>query len=671
MDTLMTISTPSDSSWDAGLTDEQRAAACYVGSHMRLLAGPGTGKTHTLTRRVLYLVTEQGVPPSRILCLTFTRVAAYDLRAKIQRHLKPMGLDFPHVSTLHAFALRQLLRNATLIDSLPRPLRIADDWEEKEVIFEDMKVLLNRRVNQVRADFRKLSADWETLRAEEENWRSEFQDAELLGAWEEHRRIYGYTLRSELVYQLKQALVQMPGFLLESGFDHVLIDEYQDLNLCDLAIADWLTLHGAQLLAAGDDDQSIYGFRYAHPSGIRDFLDQFPSATSFELSLCKRCGSRILNFALWVAQQDRDRVAKNLRAAPEQPEGEVHLLSFRRGAEETRAVARICKRLIEKGTPPREILILLRSDHRRAFSRPLHAALEDQGVPVASKASKDSPLDTIAGRRLLALLRLSCNRRDHLAWRTRLKLTPRIGPQAIGSLYERARQNGTTFSEALEHVLLHPNMVDAGIRRVASEARAVLDTLDYVFGETDGSTTDPTRLDADDTVPEQLTERIRNAVERDVQNSAERDTLLAHLIQIAVTSGVGDVSGLLTAIAVGREKLEPELEPDRVNILTMHQAKGLDSDVTFIVAAEDEYLPQSDELVAVADDRRLLYVSMTRARKMLFITYSAQRSGPQMHTGRTGGVQTRHLSRFLRSGPAQVENGEQLANTFASKHDPS
>jgi len=123
--------------WDEELTEEQRTAASHLGSPARVLAGPGTGNTRVLTRRIQFLIQEKEVPPEGILALTFTRAAAHELRQRLQSAMP--GEPQPRVSTLHSFALRQLLRNAPTLITLPQPLRIADDWEERRIILEDIK----------------------------------------------------------------------------------------------------------------------------------------------------------------------------------------------------------------------------------------------------------------------------------------------------------------------------------------------------------------------------------------------------------------------------------------------------------------------------------------------------------------------------------------------------
>ena len=221
--------------WDDHLLQAQRAAAAHAGTHARLLAGPGTGKTLTLTRRICFLVTERNISAENILALTFTRAAAWELRQRVANELGENSS--PHISTLHSFALRQLLKNEKRMKGLPQPLRIADDWEERNIVQRDLKDLLKLpHIDRAKELLNELSADWQSLTADEEDWEKRFPNPAFLGAWREHRQIYGYTLRSELVYQLKKGLELRGDFKLDGQIEYLLVDEYQDLNRCDLAV---------------------------------------------------------------------------------------------------------------------------------------------------------------------------------------------------------------------------------------------------------------------------------------------------------------------------------------------------------------------------------------------------------------------------------------------------
>src|SRR4051794_4126491 len=189
--------------WDEDLTSEQRQAAGAALGHAVLLAGPGTGKTFVLVRRVEYLIEEHSVDRARITALTFSRAAAAEMRDRLETRLGHRGKKV-RVSTLHSYALQQLLVHGSR--QLPEPLRIADDWEERNIVVEESARLLRRRVREISngrdGALDRLGGDWNTLKIDGSGWEAGYPDAEFLGAWRKHREVYGYTLRSELVYQL-------------------------------------------------------------------------------------------------------------------------------------------------------------------------------------------------------------------------------------------------------------------------------------------------------------------------------------------------------------------------------------------------------------------------------------------------------------------------------------
>ena len=433
--------------WDDNLLPEQRTAARHAGSHARLLAGPGTGKTLTLTRHVCFLVSELSVPVEDILAVTFTRAAARELRQRVEREL---GMEnCPRISTLHSFALRQLMRHSRLITELPQPLRIADNWEERSVILEDIKRLLDlRKISDARDLLNELSSDWQTLTADEAEWDRRFPNPRFLGAWREHRQIYGYTLRAELVYQLKKALETRGDFELERSLRHLLVDEYQDLNRCDLAVVREIVSRNVELFVAGDDDQSIYGFRKAHPEGIRRFPREYTGSDDMSLQICKRCDRDILDIGLFVARQDPRRIEKIISPEPGRGDGEVSVLRFANQTTEADGIAGLCFHLIEHhGLCPSDILILLRSDHNGAFSDLLREKIRHANIPISARTETGGPFDDGDGRAFLAFMRLATSREDNLAWRSLLQVWCNgIGPAAIDTIYDIARSRGQTFA---------------------------------------------------------------------------------------------------------------------------------------------------------------------------------------------------------------------------------
>ncbi len=625
--------------WDSDLSNAQVKAASYIGGHARLLAGPGTGKTRCLTRRIAYLIIDSGISPSDILATTFTRSAAFELRKEVSEAIGNNIGKVPRISTLHSFSLRQLLRNAPISD-LPYPLRIADDYEEREIIIEELRVLLNRRVKEIKSLFARLSADWQTLKADQRGWESQFPDPQFVDAWREHRKIYGYTLRAELVYQLKKALLN-PDFQLEGPPHYLLVDEYQDLNPCDLAVVRAIVARGAELYGAGDDDQSIYGFRKAYPQGIRNFNEDYKPSTDLVLEVCRRCDRKILDFAQYVARQDRQRIKKTLIPAKDAEEGVVKLSGFANQGDEARGISRICKSLLDCSEyAPEDILILLRSDYQRRFSTPIRSALEQEQIPAETLENPTASLDEPSGREVLCTLRLLENPQDDLAWRTLLQIRPnQIGKETLSHLYEIARSQSIRFYNAIDLVVQGQQQIPrAAILQI--EFQNIKEHLQMLQSKEQGV---------------ELADFIKMLTREIVADDNERDAVKDCLNGIVTLTNAQDIKELLTSLqtSLGMYEQNPS-DSGKVRIMTMHQAKGLTSPVVIIAAAEDEYIPGRAIGLEMDDERRLLYVSLTRAKHHLYITYCNRRGGQQRRTGRNAGMLNRHLTQFLRDIPIEL-----------------
>jgi len=630
----------SPNGWKEGLSNEQIYAAGHVGSNALLLSGPGTGKTRTITRRALALLIDYEVSPEEVLILTFTRVAAHHLKEEARQVLEPLGKEIPYISTLHSFALRQLLRNSTVIDSLPMPLRIADDWEERHIIFENLKTDLSAHLEDILAEihhpirkiitlFNQLSADWETLKIELDEKQRMCQDARFIGAWQEHRQVFGYTLRSELVYQFKRAMEQIQEFSLEREFKYILVDEYQDLNACDLKVIEELAKRDGELFVAGDDDQSIYGFRYADPLGIRIYPEKY-GAKRFDLEICYRCDKSILDLAEFIANLDYQRLPKNTKSREDAGEGEVHLLQFSDQYSEADWLSKKCKEVLEEnGTT--SILVLMRSDFRDLISGMLKYTLDEQAVPVAIETG-ETPLDSKGGLLVLSTIRLMVDLKDGLAWYTLLHLGAGIGDKTLDSIRKMAKEKGCRFCDIVEAIRNDPSLSPSG--RVTDRLKEIDEVL--------------TACDIDS---DSITDKVRNTIECLISEDDTREVLLDYLNQIILESDSETLPELLGSISASMGYAEQEFKQGMVNIMTMHKAKGLSSDVVFIIGAETQFIPGRNIGIRAEDERRLFYVSLTRARHKLYITYCKKRIKEQRYLGSEGGDPRRTLTPFLRDAP--------------------
>jgi DNA helicase-2/ATP-dependent DNA helicase PcrA len=644
--------------WQEGLLHDQIQAASHSGTHLRLLAGPGTGKTLTLTRHLIKLVLDDQVPPEQILAVAFTRINAYELARSVEGEFNERGLLPPRISTLHSFALSQLLRNARLIRALPQPLRIADDFEERYIIRPDIGARLGLNDRQVRAKLAELSSDWQDLRLDQEP--NQPADPRFMGAWLQHRDVFGYTLRAELVWQLKHAMEENPDeFDMGATIRHLLVDEYQDLNRCDLAVVAAIAAAGAEVYCAGDDDQSIYSFRGAYPEGIRRFTEEFHPSTPLALEVCWRSDVAVIALGQYVANLDPDRLPKPIAPRPDAGQGEVHLLRFAEQFSEARGVAAICRHLIlARGYSPDDILILLRGDHQGRYSTPLREALTAAGIPVNVRAERGGPLDESPGRQLLSLLRLSQNNSDDLAWRILLHLVRpgnQIGDATIALLVQSATDQRIRFSEVLAQVEASPDQFPRGayITAEINTIRALLAPLQEL------QVPDPDRQDDIEYragLLAELLSQVQAIAGQVIASESECSLVMDHIARAAQRWGAISVTDLVNAITGPEDTLDQELDPGRVNILSMHRAKGLSSKAVIIVGAEEELIPGDAIGEAFNDERRLLYVSLTRAKHFLVATYCNRRTGWQMHSGSNAGHPRRNLTPFLR-GALPVETG--------------
>lgn len=367
--------------WHEGLRTDQRRIAGASRSNMVVLAGPGTGKTFVLVRRIQYLVEEERVRPNRILALAFTRAAAAEMRYRLEQRLGEVGKEV-RVSTLHSYALSEILRGGA--SQLPDPIRVAGNWEERWIVVEELARLLHRTVRAISngkdGAMDRLADDWDTLAADGDGWEAGHADPAFLTAWRRHREVYGYTLRSELVYQLLSELRSNPDFSPAAQLEAVLVDEYQDLNRCDLdAIRFIVDRSSADILGAGDDDQSIYSFRHAHPLGIRSFTTTYGCDAPL-LVECMRCGAAVVDLANWLIAQELDRVPKTLVSVTPW-DATVHLVRFPNEGAEAAGVARLVEREIRNGVLPESVLVLTKTDTGGRVSEAVKSALGALEIP--------------------------------------------------------------------------------------------------------------------------------------------------------------------------------------------------------------------------------------------------------------------------------------------------
>jgi len=642
--------------WDDCLTEEQKVVTKYVDTNACLLAGPGTGKTRCITQRVVYLIEELDVPCEKILILTFTRKAAAELRCRVTKALGT--LIGANISTLHAYALTQLLRNSSS-HSLPKPLRIADDYEQNEIIIKDLMKMLGYSNDSVKKGLDKMSSDWQNLGG---GIPERKPDPKFIAAWNTHRILYGYTLRSELVYQLNKGFEEYS--ILPESYEHIIVDEYQDLNPCELKVIKTLASKGGKLYVAGDDDQSIYSFRNSEPEGIRKFSTDYPGSKDLRLVECMRSTPEILSMGNYIIEKDLKRISKKIIKNRASIENSVKVLWFNNEKSEAKKISELCSWLVhEKKVEPKEIILLLRNNPSNIFSKPIIEEMLNLHVPVIENTDLTeifnvpvnlTPDKNKLGRIFLSYLRLIHNNEDQLAWRTILELENNgIGIGTISDITKFSEENELSFYKTLK-------LIESGSSDITKRKGMISRVVESVEQVIRKYSEDPF-LSANDLITNLAIELI--------QDESVRDQIVEIMDSYFKLDLHPSLENLLKYIFMVDSDLSQDQQEEYVRIMTMHQAKGLDAKIVIIIGVENELVPGRDSGANLSNALRLLYVSVTRARDYLLITHCSYRSGPQGHSGSGTPGMKRSLSRFISGGPVKPDRGSEYIDSVISKSD--
>jgi DNA helicase-2/ATP-dependent DNA helicase PcrA len=626
------------------LTDEQQAIVNHpLPGHGRVLAGPGTGKSATAVALAEGILTT-GQNQSKVKFLTFTRATTQELGKKLSSSQLNI-IDKP--STIHSFSISTLLRNPGCA-SFPEPLRIPDDFEYKILIRPHLGKQTQVGVRKLDGLIAEMAAKWESLNPEERPGITSEERARFMGAWLLHRRIFGYTLIQELPDLFRCAL-RDHGDLNGIDYHLLTIDEYQDLNACDLEVIRRLAERGSSILAIGDDDQSIYSFRKAHPEGIRRFLTDYQTDRDYKLTICQRSARKIVEWTQYIIQGDVTRVARNLlRCRSDMPDGVTALLSFRGDRSEAKGVADlVCLLRDVQGVPASEILILTRTDRFGTFSKPIKQELIKRNVPISDPSVIEDSLREEQNRYLLDILRLLVNGTDSLAWWSLLCLQDKIGAKFIDYIYGRAISMRVTFGEAF--ISAAGENFTGGPLHSRRKAHDLWHTI--------SSTLKTVQLPTETAKWGQwIVDEMKNGHLPACSHNLE--DLMIRIDDIA------DVDGGLGRFLSQIQPLGEDLsraQNDGVRFMTMTGSKGLTVRATILVGVDNDLIPRPDQ--DLAEERRLLYVAMTRSQECLFLTWSSSRRGPGARSG-TANMGRRQPCDFLRGGPIESQDGFAFIKTL-------
>jgi DNA helicase-2/ATP-dependent DNA helicase PcrA len=627
-----------------GLNAQQVAAVTDRGPALLIVAGAGSGKTKVLTHRIAHLLANKEAWPSQILAITFTNKAANEMKERVHSLLGNVA-DGMWIKTFHSACLQILRREAS---------RLGHDSNFSVYDTGDTKALIKRLIRESGSDIEGLKP--QTVAARISNAKNELKDADdfysLIDSSNPKDRAiaeifsqYQAALRKNNAFDFDD-LIAETVYLFRSfpdiaaqyqrRFRHILIDEYQDTNHAQYSLIRELTkpitdLHNepdpntgelpgpSAITVVGDSDQSIYAFRGADMRNIAEFAKDFPGSKTILLEQNYRSTQNILSAANAVISKNFDRPEKNLWSDAGDGEKIVSFTGLDERGEAAYIVDQI-QDLRKQGTAYRDMAVLYRTN---ALSPSLEAELKSQRVPYMvigglkfyeRKEIKDA----------LAYLTAIANPRNDEAVRRILNEPSRgIGEKTELKIAELARRDESSFRQAL----LKTDSLSLGPKLTAA-----LNSFSQLLNDLDAMSVEAKIADVLSAALNLSGYRANLEDSRDPQDEARLDNLDALIGQVSEYQRQypeAIIAEYLADIALAAAADEIDDDSGSISLMTLHTAKGLEYDVIFLVGLEQGTLPHVrsfDEPGGVAEERRLLYVGMTRAKQKLYLSSALQRT---------------------------------------------
>lgn len=590
--------------WDTGLEGPGLEFARSEAHRLRALAGPGTGKTHSLLRRLARLL-EAGSRAEEILVLTFARTAAADIVDKLQR-LEDARFRDVKARTLHAYSFG-VLASQGFLQASGRVPRIVLEFE-RDFFLRDLEGPFGHTLTDRRKLTREFEAAWARLQADEPGQpvaglQQAFQDA-LLAALRWHQgMLIGEVVPLTLAYLRQNA--QAPE---RQGYSHVLVDEYQDLNRAEQTLIDLLS-ENADLAVIGDDDQSIYQFKYANPEGIREFGATHAATQDVQFTECRRCPQAVVTLAQTLIQRNPGRVRAALQPRPANPVGEIYNVQWQSIQEEAQGIATFIRRKVDAGVDPGACLVLAAS---RRVGYAIRDSVQTAGVEIRS-FFREEAVESEEAQTRLTLLTLLANPDDRVALRSWIGFGSDNGLSgSYNRLLHAAQERGTSVRTVLAEI-------DAGNLAVQFSARPLERWREL-----------QQRLEE----LEPFRDNIRALIDRVLPEVAdpdpEGDFALLRRTALSCVPDAESLEDLPNLIRYRIGQPDVPLETPYARVMSFHKSKGLTARVVVLAGLVDGVMPRIDRRAPPAEQRaqleeqrRLFFVGMTRTTESLvFSSYS-------------------------------------------------
>lgn len=626
------------------LNPEQRAVVEADPQPLLVIAGAGSGKTRTLTYRVARLVAS-GCPPSRIVLTTFTNRAAREMIARVQ---KILAIDMRPCAagTFHHVGNRLLRRYGDLVGIAP-DFGILDPEDCRDLMGAllselGLDKLRSRRFPAAKVICSMISMATGTQRSLEDVVRKRYdkfvdQTATLVGlarSYEERKRKLNVVDFDDLLAAWHRLVTETPAHRRDEvlgRFDHVLVDEYQDTNRLQGAIADAMAVQHRSLTCVGDDAQSIYDFRGADVEQMLNFRRRHPDAKLLTLTQNYRSTPEILALANRSIAHNKDQHQKSL-AATRRTGPKPAVLALRDVYQQAEFVAqRVLELHHEHGLPLRDMAALYRS---HAHSLELQVELTRRNIPFAVRSGTRF-FEQAHIKDVIAFLRARNNPRDELAWSRMLRLWPGVGTQTAARLAQRLADEQKPVPAR--------NAFAETARSGQPRARESMQRLSSLWASLD----EASRVGPGEEIRLILEQHYVEYAERNFPNASARREDIENLARFAsrYDTGLDLLSELALLEGMVGETVGPGADPDDKLVLsTIHQAKGLEWSQCFVLWLANGRFPtprSQRNAKDMEEERRLFYVAATRAGDELYLCY------PTLDEGHDGPVRLMRPSPFL------------------------
>ena len=605
------------------LNPEQSKAVTLAHESALVLAGAGSGKTRVLTTRIAYLIQTGQVSPAGILAVTFTNKAAKEMLARLSL-MMPINTRGMWVGTFHGLCNR-LLRAHYRDAHLPQTFQILDSADQQSAVKRLLKTL-----NVDDEKFKPRELCWffnhckdQGLRAAAVEAQDEFtrRQVELYRAYDEQCQREGVVDFAELLLRCYELLGKNPALLehYRERFKFILVDEFQDTNRLQYQWIRLLAGGGAAMFAVGDDDQSIYGFRGAEVGNMRDFQRDFAGPNVIKLEQNYRSQGNILDAANAVIQQNKERLGKNLWTDAGKGEP-VRIFAAASDNDEAEFIIEEVRAQNRAGTALVDMALLYRSN---AQSRVLEHALFRAGVSYKVYGGLRF-FERQEIKHALAYLRIAANPDDDGAFSRVVNFPPRgIGARSLEQVQELAQRHNVSMYAAAA----------SGVAKGEISGRAA-SALGAFLKIAEALKTSASALALQELVDECLEKSGLRAHYLAEREGADRLENLGELIN-ATTQFEEEYDGedtalvgFLTHASLEAGEHEAGVNEDALQLMTVHSAKGLEFTAVFLSGLEEGLFPHENsikDLDSIEEERRLMYVAITRARERLYLSFAGQR----------------------------------------------